>query len=576
MFDLIIRNGTIIDGSGLPGYTGDIAVSGSKIADIGDLAGVAAKEEIDAEGLIVTPGFIDIHSHADFAMPLDNHDEVLTPLIMQGITTFVGGNCGASTAFIPRENRDEVIANLESVIGRPLEVMLKWSTPAEYFDFMQEKGMLLNMGMLAGHGTMRIAVSGLSTRFLTHDEMGRMKALLSEAMEMGCLGMSTGLQYYPGSQSDTKELMECGHVLHDYGGIFTSHLRSYAHTLDRALGEVFDVAQTCRIPLQVSHLYWLPYVKNMAFISQSFMRLMSFAYNKLSIPVPIERGLKQKLKLFESSNAGGMNVHFDMVPTAQGFMEMFAILPPYALEGSREQVLDRLQDGKFRKRMLFDIEHVEPVWPHRTGATWSLNYIKMIGWNCLRIMDVASEKNMWMAGRSFSEIAKLQGKHPLDVVCDIIIEEKGQVMIFFAPTFPDDPLAFRSLLSGFLHPLSAIATDTILRPVGKPAYVFYDCFPRFLEFFVKRQKMLTWEEAIRKSTSLPAQIMGIPKRGLLKQGHYADITIFNAEELATEATFQNPAVYPIGIHHVLINGVSIVSGGRRIKGILPGMVVKRV
>ncbi|NLZ27973.1 MAG: amidohydrolase family protein, partial [Firmicutes bacterium] len=531
MFDVLILNGNIVDGTGKPCYRADIGLRDGKIADIGKLGDARAGTVIDARGKMVAPGFIDIHSHTDFVLPLDDHNEILSPLVMQGVTTFIGGNCGFSCSFILPERRGDILAHLETLNGQSMENTVSWKTPAEYMEHVEGKGMLLNAGILAGHGTLRIAASGLVTRLLAGDEQKLLERYLEECMSMGCFGMSTGLQYFPGLQSDLDELLGCGKVLKKYGGVFTSHLRSYSHTLDQALDEVFQVGQRSEIPIQVSHLYWQPYTRGLTAITKAAIQVGSFLYNRLKIPIPIEKGLESKLKLIEKKREEGLQVSFDMVPTSQGFTELTAFLPPYASEGSKEQALERLKDRAFRKKVLSDINNVEPLWPHRDGATWSFNYLKITGWNGLRVMAVASEHNRWMEGKTFPEIGKKEGKHAFDVICDLLIEEKGQVMVFHTPTGPDDPFAFRSMWSGFTHPLSMPSTDTILRPVGRPSHVFYDGFPRFIDFFVKQKKLLSIEEAIKKCTSMPAAAMNIRERGIIKKGYHGDVVVLDLPRL---------------------------------------------
>jgi N-acyl-D-aspartate/D-glutamate deacylase len=252
--------------------------------------------------------------------------------------------------------------------------------------------------------------------------------------------------------------------------------------------------------VQISHLYWQPYAKGLGWLTRNAAKFGSFAYNTLKIPVPIEKGLEDKIELVETQRRQGVDIAFDLVPTSQGFTELFAFLPPYVSEGSKSEALSRLEDKAFRKKVRHDILNVEPDWPHRDGATWSFNYIKMTGWEGLRVMAVMSDHNRWMEGRTFQEIGKSQGKEPFDALCDLLVEEKGQVMVFHTPLKPDDPFAFRSMWMGFTYPHSVPATDTILRPLGRPAHVFYDCFPRFIAFFTKQKPLLTLEEAIRKTT----------------------------------------------------------------------------
>lgn len=575
MFDTIIHNGTLVDGTGRKRYTADIAIKGGKIAEIAPQIGKNAGKEINASGKIVAPGFIDIHSHADFMIQAKNHDEILKPLVMQGITTFVGGNCGFSTCFIPEEHRQETLAYLEKLSLKNMDGEIHWQNPDQFMARAERQGLLLNMGLLVGHGSLRIATAGSVNRLLKEDEQNRMEHYLDVCLEMGCLGLSTGLQYYPGSQSDTDELVRLGRVLKSRGGIFTSHLRSYSHTLDLALDEVIQVGRKNDVPIQVSHLYWQPYTRGMAGIMKGIIRLGSFAYNRLKIPIPIERGLEAKLKILEKAARDGVNIHFDQLPTAQGFTELLAFLPPYVHEGGRAAALQRLRDPAFRKRVKRDLTYAEPDWPHRDGATWSFNYIKMTGWAGLRVMAVTSEKNKWTEGKTFPEIGRLTKRTSMDALADLLIDENGQVMVFHTPTQPDDPFVERSLWAAFTHPLFVPATDTILTPYGRPSHVFYDCFPRFIKLFVRERKMLSLEEAVFKSTSMPASIMGIKDRGALRKGAFADIVIFDMENIDTTATFHKPDVHPAGIERVIINGEEVVSDGRFNKGVLPGRLIKK-
>ena len=344
MNDLLIRDGNIIDGSGKEMFKGDIAIKGDTIVEVGRLGDVSAREVIDASNRIVSPGFVDIHSHADLTVPLENHSDLLKPLVMQGITTFVGGNCGYSCCFIPERNRNAVITYLENLSGQS-QVTIDWNTPDEFLDKMQKRGLLLNMATLVGHGSLRIASSGLVTRLLHRDEEESMEKNLEQAMEMGCLGLSTGLQYFPGLQSDTEELNGLGRVLKRYNGIFTSHLRSYSHTIDQSIDEVCEVGASSDIPVQISHLYWQPYTRRFSGLARKLVQFGSFAYNRLRIPIPIERAIVPKLKLIEKWREKGVDVRFDQLPTSQGFTELLAFLPPYFSEGGKEKALDRLRDG---------------------------------------------------------------------------------------------------------------------------------------------------------------------------------------------------------------------------------------
>lgn len=539
------------------------------------MGGVACGREIDASGKVVAPGFVDLHTHADLYMPLANHEELLMPLVMQCITTVVGGNCGFSNCSIPRGARKEIVAQLEGLAGPGAEAAYSWEGPAEFLEGLERRGIACNLGELAGHGSLRIAAAGLPARALRPDERRSMEGLLAECMEAGCLGLSAGLQYLPGLMSESEELMGLGRVLKGYGGVFASHLRSYAHTLRRAMDEVCDIGEACGLRAEISHLYYQPYAPRMAALSGRAIRAASFLYNRAGLHFPVEGVIKPWLYHLEGRRRAGVDVGFDVVPSSQGFTELSAFLPPYVFAEGRDLALERLADASFRRRVERDIAESEPDWPHRDGASWSFNYIKMTGWGGLRVMAVDSEANRWMEGRSFPEIGAETGKTPFDALADLRIEEGARVLVFHTPTRPDDPFAFRSMWLAFADAHSAPTTDALIFPFGRPSHVLYDCFPRFIEYFVKGRKLLSLEEAIRKSTSYPAGVMGIARRGALREGFFADILVFDLEGLGTKADFHNPRVHPSGIEQVLINGRQAVRDGALVPGALPGRIVRR-
>ncbi len=570
---LVLKNGFIVDGSGREKFRGSVIIENGTITGMTRDEPVQGKI-IDCSGMVIAPGFIDIHSHGDLSIFREDHNRILKPLVMQGITTFVGGNCGFSACHVPDGQRENVLANIESLNGPLGRGSINWSSPGEFMDRLERRGILLNMATLVGHGSLRIGASGLVNRVLTEEEQGDMERHLAQALEEGCIGMSTGLQYFPGLQSDQSELNGLGAVLKRHGGIFTSHLRSYSHTLDLAVDEVCGVGLENDIPVQISHFYWQPYSRYFGGLTRGLIRFGSALYNRMKVPIPIEKGIIPRIRNVERWREQGVDVRFDQLPTSQGFTDLVAFLPPYVSEGSREAALGRLKETGYRKKVRRDIETVEPDWPHRDNATWSFNYIKMTGWGGLRVMTVKSEKNRWMEGKTFPEIAEELKQHHFDVLCDLLIEEAGQVMVFHTPTFPDDPFVFRSLVPVLTHPLCVPATDTILRSAGRPSHVFYDCFPRFIDYFVTKNSLLTLEDAVRRSTAEPARIMGIKKRGAIAQGYRADITVFNPDTVSSRADFYRPDKHPAGIEHVFINGVPVVTGGEFDDRALPGEVIR--
>ena len=575
MLDTVIRGGKVIDGIGAEPRQTDIGIEKGVIAALGDLAASAGSRVIDAKGKLVTPGFIDIHSHADVSIHLQNHEEILRPLVTQGITTFIGGNCGIGSAPVTDRHRTDILEYQEAFTMRPMDAHINWEGLGDFLEKMEKRGITLNMGMLAPHGIIRLAAAGPARRLVTAGELSAMERLLEQTLEEGAFGMSTGLQYFPGSQSDTEELISLGSVLKRFNAVFTSHLRSYSHTLPQALGEVLTVGRTNDIHVQISHIYWQPYSKLLTPVVRGLVRGGSFLYNRMRMPIPIEVGLKGQFSPIDRAITEGHRVGLDIVPTSQGFTELLAFFPPWLLDEGRRRALERLSDPETRKRVRHDIEKGQPHWPHRDAAGWSMNYLKMTGWGGLRVMSVASEKNRGLEGRSFPEIGSDTEKHAFDAMADLLIEEQGRVLVFHTPTFPDDPFVARSMYYAWFHPYSSVTTDTILLGMGRPAHLFHDAYPRYLSRYCRDDKRIGLAEAVRKCTSLPARQIGIKNRGEIRDGYAADIVVMDWEKLGSAASFYEPTRTPTGIEHVFINGKEVVTPKGYQKGLMAGRVMRR-
>jgi len=575
MFDCIIRKGTVVDGTGSPPRRADVGIVRGIIQAVGDLTEAPCHRTVDAEGMLVCPGFVDIHTHADLSVHMDEHEDILTPMLMQGITTAIGGNCGLGAAPVTKEHRRDIVAYNEALAMRSLEEQISWNSMGDFLDRLERRGVILNLGMLAPHGVLRLPAMRPERRPAGADEVKDMGLLLDRSLEEGAFGMSTGLQYFPGSQSDTDELVALGGVIKRHGGVFTSHLRSYCHTLPQAIDEVLTVGRENDIHVQISHIYWQPYSKALTPVVKRLVTLGSFLYNRLGIPIPIEVGLKGQFAPIDRAISEGVSVGLDVVPSSQGFTELLAFFPPWVVEGGRDKAMERLMDPTIRLKIRHDIEHGEPDWPHRDAAGWSMNYFKMTGWGGVRVMSVSSEKNSSMEGMSFPELGKMIKKHPFEVMCDLLVEEEGKVMVFHTPTVPDDPFVARSMYYALFHPHVSITTDTILLGMGRPAHLFYDCFPRYLSFYAGDDKRISIPEAVRKCTSLPARQMGISERGEIKEGYAADVVVLDWDRLGTTATFHEPKRYPTGIEYVLVNGEIVVDEGVYQKGVMAGNIIRK-
>lgn len=579
MFDLILENATVVDGTGGQPYQADVGIGKGLIEALGDLEGSEAARRIDAGGRTVCPGFIDVHSHADLTMFREDATELLRPLVRQGITTFVGGNCGMALAPVSDENREGLKTYLEIFTQMDFDTAIRWKSMGEFMERVEEKSLLLNMALLVPHGMLRISALGLEDRPADAGAMGMMRRQLEESMQAGAFGLSTGLQYFPGLFSDTEELVKLSEPLSRYGGIFTSHLRSYTSTtLGRAIDEVGEVSRANGIRGQVSHIFSIPWtgpVHPLALRALKWMCRHPETTLKLAPHFALDASMNVVLKRLEKNREAGADIAMDIMPTTAGFTHLLAFFPPWVLTGDRRKVVERISDPGTRREILRDIEKGRPAWPHSGRNDWSLNIMRQMGWDAVTVMAVHSEKNRHLEGRLFTDIAEERGMHPFDVMCDLLIEEEGQVLVFESMSEPDDAFTERYTFPALQDPGTMITTDTLLMGVGKPSYLFYGCYPKFFGRYVNDMKLLDLPEAVRRCTSLPADFFGIKGRGLVREGYRADLLVMDAEGFRTEAVFREPERFPTGLDTVIINGVPVVEGGEVVPGRLAGSMLRK-
>jgi N-acyl-D-aspartate/D-glutamate deacylase len=563
VLDCIVAGGWVHDGNGRLPFRADVGLAGDRIVEIGDLSQASAGRRIDARGLALCPGFIDVHSHADLTVVRPDHTRLLEPLIRQGITTFVGGNCGLALAPIGRNGSSMQADFFKFFLGGQDPVRdAPWTTFGEMLDHLERQGTMLNVGVLAPHGMLRLVAMGDRRVPADVDDRRAMVRLLEECLESGALGMSTGLQYFPGLASEMPELVELARVVHRYNGVFTSHMRSYNdNTIDRAIDEVLEVGQRADVPVQISHLFWVPVAPWPINVGVGrAMRAVSGLYRRLKWRFALDVGVRRHVERLEREARRGAPVSFDAMPTSAAFTHLLAFFPPWLAEGSSGAALARLRDPDTRKRLRRDIEHGEVRWPHRGRSDWSLNLIKLLGWDSIQVMSVVTEANQRVLGRSLVELGEEAGKHPFDAACDLLLQEDGRVLVFATTTFPGDPFVESALRSAVLSPNGSITTDTILLGFGKPSHLFHDCYPRFLGGYVRDQKLLRLPEAIRKCTSLPARQLQLRERGEIRRGYKADLVLFDPATIGSNSTPAEPARHPTGIHAVLVNGATVLDG----------------
>jgi N-acyl-D-amino-acid deacylase len=546
MFDILIRNGRIIDGTGQPVYRADLAINDTRIVAIGRFPGEAGKV-INAKGLTIIPGIIDPHSHADLILPLhpEQQSELMRCKLSQGITTTIIGNCGLGCAPLAGSEAEAILRAINAWMT-PQQVEWKWRTVGEYLNRLESNGLILNIATLAPHGPIRISAMGLAKGAPSKSQMKKMRAMVEQAMNDGALGLSTGLIYPPGMYSDTNELKELARVVAGFGGIYTSHIRGSSETLIPAVNELLEVGRETGVRVHHSH--------NEA----------------------VGRGHWQKIDrvLALEEEAEGVRVSFDMFPYTAAATMMIAIYPPWALEGGVDRLIERLKEDKTRKRIERDMASKKPAWPPWREGGWPHNLVKATGWDAIFIGYVESRRNKRYENCSLTELAKLMGKTPFDAITDLIIEERGQVsMLIFEVTGERKD---RNLLAKYArHRLSAFCTDAEDYGRGLPHPAAYGAFPRIISKFAGQDRILTLEEAVRKMTSYPAQIFELKDRGVIRPGAFADLVIFDHDKLKDRASFKKPRREAKGIEMVIINGHVAFENGAIREG-LNGSVIKRI
>ncbi|MBF0240578.1 MAG: D-aminoacylase, partial [SAR324 cluster bacterium] len=339
-FDLILENGLIHDGSGKAPYVADVGIRDDRIVDIGDLRHAEVAQRINTGGNVVCPGFIDVHSHADLVIHMPHHPDILEPLLRQGITTFVGGNCGMGMAPLSKNHVAAAFTYMEAMISQDANSFIRWEKFGEFIQALDaDGGLALNCGLLVPHGMLRIAAQGLKNELPSPDAMKTMRYDLEEGLEAGALGMSTGLMYFPGVSSDEQELETLAEILVRNDAVFTSHLRSYSNTLPQAIEEVLEISRKTNVKVQISHFFWLPHVSQMVdAVTNSAARAMAQLYKKVKVPLPLDLPLKKQLKTITREIARGLPLGIDAMPTGTGFTHALAFFPPWVLTGDQQKV----------------------------------------------------------------------------------------------------------------------------------------------------------------------------------------------------------------------------------------------
>lgn len=519
-YDIIIRNGRIIDGTGRAGYNADLAIKSDRIVRIGNLRGATATREIDARGQVVAPGFIDMLGQSEQYVLIDPR---AMSKVMMGVTTEITGE-GESIAPV----NDRILKEQED-FNRRYNLTVDWRTFDGYFKRLDKQGAGVNLGTFVGATQVREYVIGYEDRPPTPAELEEMKKLVAEAMKEGALGLSTSLQYVPARFAKTDEIVELARVAHQYGGIYITHQRSEANAIDESMKEVFEIARRANIPTEIWHF--------------------KTAYKKNWGRMP------EMLRRIAAARRRGLKITADVYPYVAGSTSLSACLPPWALAGGTDKMVARLKDPEIRKRLKSEISN--------DAKDWENIYLGSGGPGGILIGSVTNRELEEWQGKRLSEIAAGQNKDPLDALFDFIIADHGQTgAIFFMMSEDDMNAALKSPFVSICTDSGARATDGPL--AGSKSHPRgWGTYPRILGRYVRDEKLMPLETAIHKMTGLSAGKVGLKQRGLLREGYFADLTIFDPQTVIDRATFEQPNQYPIGINYVIVNGQLEVENGQR-------------
>jgi N-acyl-D-amino-acid deacylase len=518
--DVVVANGRVVDGTGAPWFRGAVGVRDGRIAAVSrepdpELVG---EERIDADGAVVCPGFVDTHTHSDLELFAD---PTLRPKLRQGITTEILGQDGFSMAPIHREGgRAEWQEHLAGLAGR-VDVDRDWRSTAEYLDAVEANGIAPNAATLVGHGTVRYEVMGMAERAPSGDELRAMADLVTGALEEGAIGFSTGLVYSPHANADTHEVRTLASRLAPFGRPFVAHIRSESGGIWEALDEFVNIGAEEGVPLHLSHY---------------------------KVSGAAQHGTAGRANgLIEAARDRGVDFTAEQYPYTAGNTMLASRLPSWVRADGPAATLERLADPEVRERIKDDLAVGGP------------------DWETIDVTNLDTEDHAPVEGMSVAAVAAERDQHPVDVMCDVLVDEElGASIIVHS-------MAERDVREIMTNERVCVATDGLFG--GKPHPRTYGTYPRILGHYVREENLLSLEEAVRKMTSLPARAMGLQRKGLVRPGMDADLVVFDPATVANRATFEEPRRHPVGIPHVLVNGGFAVRDGE-VTGATPGEVIR--
>ncbi len=537
-FDIIIKNGKIIDGAGNPWYKADIGIKDTNITKIRPNLDEEADKIIDATNMLVCPGFIDMHSHTDYSLVLGHQFTRVASFIRQGITSCVIGMCGDGLAPIPKEGKEEAVEQIMKMTGLNVEIDLPWNSYEEYLKQLEKNKCAINLVPVVGYNNIRIAGGArFENREPTDEELSTMKEYLREAMEAGAFGMSTGLIYAPQIYAKTEELIELAKVLRDFNALYFSHIRGEGKTVIDAVKEVIEI------------------------VKKSGCAGGQIAHHKVTGEIYWGRS-KETLRLIEEANEDGISITCDQYPYNRGMCNLSATLPPWTREGNVEEMKTRLRDPEVRERIKSEITKDEI-------EKWE-NIVHDDGFKRIFIVSAPAERWKDIIGKNIPEITKIKGfNDDWETYFELLLDD---------PQVTSEGQGWEDIRRIMTSRYHMVGTDgagiPYLPSLGAFHPRFYGTYPRILGKFVREENLLTLEDAIRKMTSFPAQRLGLRDRGLLRENNWADVVIFNPETVIDKATFEEPHQFSEGILHVIVNGTIVVENNKQNKK-RPGKILRR-
>jgi N-acyl-D-amino-acid deacylase len=529
-FDLVITNGHIIDGTGSPWYSGDLGIRDGKIAAIGNLAGAPRRRTIDARGQVVAPGFIDMLGQSELTILVDPR---LPSKIYQGITTEITGEGGSAGPL------NDAIIQADRATYDHYHITPDWRTLREYFARLEKQGMGINLASYVGATQVRRLVLGDDDKQPTPQQLDQMTTLVRQAMRDGAVGVSTALQYAPAPYAKTEELIALAAEASKFGGIYATHMRDEGDRVIPAIDEALRIGREARIPVEIWHIK------------------VAGKQNWGRMPEVVAK--------INAARAEGIDVSANTYAYTAWFNTMSAFTPPWAHDGGDAKLIERLKDPVMRQRIRKDLT--------TPSAQWQNEWQEIPGPESVLISVVQNPKLLPLQGKTLAEVAKIWNKDPMDALFDLLIEDNAFTEVaVFGMSEPDVTLALQQPWVSIDNDSSGTSPEGILGQ-EHPHPRAYGTFPRILRKYVREEKKLTLEDAIRKFSALPAQRMRLTDRGVLKAGMWADIVVFDPAMVRDVATFDNPNQLSEGMEYVLVNGVAVIDQGK-MTGAKPGKVLR--